>query len=591
MNRWHPYFSLDWLWTAIIIALLVNLVSAYLMQDDVLRWWLPYSRWILAALLLLLVARIAAGVRYRRHEKRTAFALLTEAPKLRPEVLNFQPVRWGRRRNLNQRPYHQFYVPRRVTDYESRLGASQTVYDETHLVQMLRDGKGFLLVGPPEDGKTRTLFSVVTQMTGHMVVMPDSRQFPPEEAFALLKGQNVILLLDDLSGYVSEAVGLFRFTQSLSAAGASWVVAGTCLDGSELSSVRRALLHVSAAIPHRKLLPMHPQEKRQLAESIGKPWDPLQSGMYPTPGSIVLEDYVEKMRLRYQNLTNESQDVLHALKLLDTAGVLPYTPARVQVVWEGVFHRAAHFDDCVKELVNSSFLHRSEHPQPLQPEPGYLKDEKVVPYPHHGGAMHADFPALITILDVAKDSNGLLCLARAFYQRTDITQVKACVDKAALLQPNLVSLLLEEAKNLSEQGHYEDAVAAYDYVLLLRPDDAATWSNKGSNLTDLGRYEEALAAHERSLTLQPDAAVTWSNKGVSLAHLGRYEEALAAYERSLTLRPGHAATWRNKARVLTALARLPEAEEARILAHQLEKKQAMTDMKNTTDKSSYHSST
>lgn len=91
----------------------------------------------------------------------------------------------------------------------------------------------------------------------------------------------------------------------------------------------------------------------------------------------------------------------------------------------------------------------------------------------------------------------------------------------------------------SNQGKYNDALAAYNWSLELRPNHPDALNNRGAIYDYLGRYDEALADLNRSLELRPDHPVALYNRGTAYGHLGRYDEALADLNRSLELRPDH----------------------------------------------------
>ena len=51
MKRWHPYQLLATVWTVGILAIAASLVASYLYEKDVRALWLPYTPWLLLALL------------------------------------------------------------------------------------------------------------------------------------------------------------------------------------------------------------------------------------------------------------------------------------------------------------------------------------------------------------------------------------------------------------------------------------------------------------------------------------------------------------------------------------------------------------
>ena len=102
-----------------------------------------------------------------------------------------------------ERPFFGTYFPRKaVEDTESTDADAGIVreFAEEDLEQLLRDGRGFLLVDLLYSGKTLTVFQILRRMKGYTIVMPDdSRPVPDEGIFALLKGRKVVILLDNLA--------------------------------------------------------------------------------------------------------------------------------------------------------------------------------------------------------------------------------------------------------------------------------------------------------------------------------------------------------------------------------------------------------
>lgn len=144
----------------------------------------------------------------REYQLRQYFALCKPAADVRLDDLD---------------PYdrpHYTYIPRTAVPYDPRSHADyQQVYDETALTHALQQGKGrgFVLLGQPLEGRTRTLYEIVKRLRGYEVVRPfPDRPTPPRDAFALFKTHRVIILLDDLNSYAqSGGPDLLEFSRAL----------------------------------------------------------------------------------------------------------------------------------------------------------------------------------------------------------------------------------------------------------------------------------------------------------------------------------------------------------------------------------------
>jgi hypothetical protein len=307
-----------------------------------------YYPWMLAILVLLGGLLLVSWWAQRGYQARQAFELMKPVGKLRPEDLRFHPVERGDLEieevvAQDQRPYHEYaYVSRTAIEYAARGRLDpQPRFTEERLVELLRNGKGFTLQGPPTDGKSRTLYEVIRSMDGYDVVSPKIKAGPGDEDIGLLlKGRKVVLLLDDLTNYVGADLDLRELGRSFNRNRVSWVVASTCRDGPQLESVRKAqteglkTFYEDIALK-LKLLELTAAEKELLAHNIGREWASGGSEQYPTPGSITMENYTRFMHERFEmNLSPVQRDTLRALKLLSRAGILPITHRRVVALLE-----------------------------------------------------------------------------------------------------------------------------------------------------------------------------------------------------------------------------------------------------------------
>jgi len=72
------------------------------------------------------------------------------------------------------------------------------------------------LQGQPTEGKTHTIYKIVKEMEGFLVVSPSrSNNFPEDKAFKSLRRKKVVILLDDLTNYVGSEFDLLGFYQKI----------------------------------------------------------------------------------------------------------------------------------------------------------------------------------------------------------------------------------------------------------------------------------------------------------------------------------------------------------------------------------------
>ncbi len=575
------YQFLKWLWGAIVLALglglIVNGVFAWLeiarmpLLPKALSLLRAYALWELIVIAALLLATLWAGWACRKRRLSDYFALCKLAKKLHPRNLEFaeaQPIKaqgldLGKEGRLCHRPFYPTYIPRRASDYRPGAKASHSIYTEETLRQVLRDGDSFVLLGQPLEGKSRTLYQVVSQMNGYTVVTPSREKGEiPDNAFSLLKGRRIILLLDDLDTYAIQdsRIDMAKFSRKLSTVSESWVVASTCRGGRAFKDAQTHLERFCEGIDLELiLLSATPDEKGELATGIGKTWDRAEEAQYPTLGSIVIADYLRIMRRRFQTLPGEQQDTLRALLLLDTTTLRP-TRQRLQAILDHIFQRPQlRLDDCLDALADRDFLQKPAGGV-IQPEPAYIQN--AVEYTE-GRSPEDDFRALIGVLTGLEDIDGLLGLATdGLLSRERFKEALEIFRQVLDLKPanpeawhgRGLAIL-----GLDKHAKAKEALASFEKAIELRPAYSEAWHHKGDVLLEMGRYEEALASFDKAIDLRPTHPETWGDKGDALLRLGRFDEALILFEKAIELRPTHRGAWFNKSAALLALSRYEEA--------------------------------
>jgi hypothetical protein len=213
---WRP---LKWLWVVLLLGgigvpLAGDCVTGLLMGKGCTPWkpalgFLDnYGIWVglvlLALAALTLLARRDDRI-YQAHEQsqqqleeaRKKFKLLKPSSQLLPEDLGYQRREPGQPISQDKRPFFDTYIHRIAVPYEHRAERNpQPRYDEDALARSLEEGKGFVLLGPPLNGKSRTLYEVLRKLDSCDVIRPSSEEkVPDEEVFSrLFKDKRVVVL-------------------------------------------------------------------------------------------------------------------------------------------------------------------------------------------------------------------------------------------------------------------------------------------------------------------------------------------------------------------------------------------------------------
>jgi len=523
---------------------------------------------VASAFFLIGGLRLASGRSYTRHETRKGFALIKPAEDLSPKDLGFQVVRPGEQADTHKRPFHAAsYVGRTAVEE----AGSEASYTERDLGEALRADKGFVLLGQPLEGKSRTLYEVMCEMNGYLIVKPFlSKGLPGDGALELVEGKNVILLLEDLHEYAGRQINLPELRRMLSDRASSCTVAATCRDGPELRLVEEKLGRFYEEIALKlKLIQPTTEDKARFARNINEEWDPGKVDEHPTLGSIAMERPLEAMVLRFKLLLRERPDyadALRALKLLTAASVGPLTHRRVEAVLGRVFGRTnLHLRDCLRTLADQSFLQdEASADATVRPEPAYLRD--AVTYTEGKEPKDDFFPTLVDTLQEQGDAEalnglGVACMLGGGWSAQAIWE---CFDRATEADPTFPSAWMNKVALLSAAGHHEEAVVAAERAIKLKPEEYAYWQQKGRTLHNAERYEQARDAYLYAAELRPERSDIWRGLGRVYMDLNRPRDALSAFNRSIDLGAdyGYAEGWISRARVLTRLDRNHQALRA-----------------------------
>jgi hypothetical protein len=400
---WHERFKWlrDILALPSLIATVTGLAIALVGRDyrtDLRELWDQHWSVLVAGIaslgLLFLLTVVLAEIT-RRRCLRSQFRVLKAATELVPEDFDFHIPHRGTPRNLLNRPYDPEYIPRRLIPRDSRTSlASTSSYTEQTLREALREQgatakTGFVLLGQPTEGKTRTLFEVVRGMGGYVVLRPQQKTEPTDEAIELVRGKKVILILDNLQGYSAPSVNLLELWNRLKDVTAGQVIiAATCRDGPDLAQGAQSGSNPSLKALYEgislqlRLQSVPRKEKEQFARSLdpSRERSEVPPSEAPTLGVIALADAIQAMRRRYDEMRKpQEKAALQAMKLLVAAGVEPIFHQRLLAVLRGPFeYDVPALGPLLTVLADSDFIRPPSTQDPSQPELAYLK--YAVPY-------------------------------------------------------------------------------------------------------------------------------------------------------------------------------------------------------------------
>src|SRR5579875_2751466 len=547
MRRLFPI--LRWFWTGLLFALLTSIIANYIyalmsgnnvpslttMLGGPFPWW----RVAVGALCALLIMTIWSFHAYKAQARELLFPVLKRASDLRPSDIGFQTLRSQSTAKPGRRPYYDTYVNRRFVPCDRSDGAHpDPVYCETDILESLKAGNSIVVIGQPTDGKTRTAFEIIRRMRGWVVVRPP-KQGPirQADASAALKDTRVVLLADDLQEYVGGSVDLEDLLRVLTRVAKSAVFVATCRDGAELEVLRKAL-HTSVyrvfedAPLKLRLLPPTANEINRLRDAVGVTHD-TSPDEYPTLGSVVMAEPLRAMKERFFQLSETEKDLLRALHLLRSAGVLLLTQTRIRAVLEGVFNRRVHdLRDILGALKRQAFLRNTVRDETVVPEPAYVTN--AVTYTD-GKSVHEDWPALQVVLAKLGDYTGLLDLG-ALHLSRDHHQVALDISKEILqIEPQCSGAHFLKGFALFGLQNYEEALNALDAGLSTSPDHSLAWMQKGRALRQLGRHEEALHAVAEALRLDHSLVAAWCEKGLVLMEMKCFVDAAECFNSAAEL--------------------------------------------------------
>lgn len=524
---------------------------------------------VAASIASLAVLAVVLWWQGHRQDLRGEFDLFVESASLRPEDMGFQVVQQRvEPTDIMRRPYVAgTYIGRTAVPFDERHADKPSrVYDEALLRAELLEGKSFVLFGMPTEGKTRTLFEIVSRLHGHLVVRPKVA-LPSERALELLRGKSVVCLFDDINQAQERGIDLAAFYEAVSRIAGRCAVAAGCRDGMELAAVERGLTlspiqRLYAGFPLRlQLKPATVEQKRELAGKLGE--DTTRS--YFSLGNVSMRRAFHELEPRYRAFEPATRECLWALQLLNHGGVTPITRARVAVVVSEVFNRhqpSATTSRCIAELSRNGFITSINDAEPIVAEAALVSTGEALRLYRDGAAVAADDGPLFRAMLAAADMDAANSIARTRYFRADLEGAlqgfEHILDRLqqgerAAGQPALMARALVSAGFLhGQQGRPEEELRFYTRVVelfghaeepALRELVAKALFNAGVTHGQQGRAEEALRfygevvdrfGHSNETALCERVAKALINAGALHGQQGRAELERACYSEVVT---------------------------------------------------------
>ncbi len=552
------YGALKWAAVAVFGALLVALVDGFVKTGPavvepgnapILGQFLPY---LLAPSVYCLLLLWASFIGNSERRLRSAVATYALAEDLKLEDLGFREASAQETEPTDifhqHRPYFKKYFPRKVVDdVESNEEGPKIIFTEEELDKLLRDGGGFLLVGPHWAGKTMTVFQVVRRMTGYVVIRPHPKVVPHPDTFAILRGQNVVMVVDNLHNFVGSDCDLVMFRNMVTeATQRPCGVAATCRDGGESAPITlgqaKQVGDFYESLRKLRLRLMGERQRVELAATSGMQLESKEARNYALPGHITMRHQIREMARAFGSLDERSKNALRAMKLIDQAGI-PLNISRFQTVIRRVFHHRLEderIEDILKNLRHHDFLLKNPDTTRLADSIDFGVLDAVVSYTEGRKPSDERWDALAEALEMERDVKGLLYLSHNQGRTGNLERALKAVECALRIDPEDPQAHYQRGYSLARLGELEKALEANDQALKIRSEFAEAWNNRAYILSQHQDYQSALEAANRALELRPNYDDAHTNKAIVLARLGRLDESVVEHNASLGIRKDNA---------------------------------------------------
>lgn len=135
-----------------------------------------------------------------------------------------------------------------------------------------------------------------------------------------------------------------------------------------------------------------------------------------------------------------------------------------------------------------------------------------------------------------------------------VRQISVFFLSITLLSSVHAATALDEARQLGQQGNWQESLAQAGNHLKKNPGDIDALFLKGIASSKSGNPSQAIASFEEIIRRRPDLPEPYNNLAVLYAKAGEYEKAQKALERALATHPSYATAHNNLSQIYKKLA-------------------------------------
>lgn len=116
----------------------------------------------------------------------------------------------------------------------------------------------------------------------------------------------------------------------------------------------------------------------------------------------------------------------------------------------------------------------------------------------------------------------------------------------------------EHAKELFEEGKYEEAIDQLDQAIEQDPNAKKAYVLRGASYDSIGQYDQAIADYTRAIEIDPEFVAAYNNRGSVYITLEQHDKGLPDLNKAVELNPKNANSYYNRAMIHTFLAKPAE---------------------------------
>lgn len=154
---------------------------------------------------------------------------------------------------------------------------------------------------------------------------------------------------------------------------------------------------------------------------------------------------------------------------------------------------------------------------------------------------------------------ALINLGKALQKSGNVTEARACFEKAVDISPRSAIAHSALAGALKEAGDVDKSVQEYRQAIALDPDFAPAYNELGLAVEESGNLAEAIGLYRKALEHSPGFAEAHNNLGTALEKAGKLTEALDEYQQAIACNPRLAQAYSNVGILLLRFGKVGES--------------------------------